>query len=265
MNFVLIRKTLRDHWKSSLAWGTGTIALAAIELYIYPTVVKSAGAMQQYIDAFPEALKTIFRMEDYVSGSGFLGTELFSMMFPLIFISIAAARGSDAIAREIESGTADLLFTMPHSRTKLILSKISALFIEIFLLGGAALIAIIIGAGLVDMVIGSKELTIATLASILLGTIFGGLALIAGALTGRKGAATGLAVMLGIASFLFYSLAPLVDTFDSILPFNPFQWALNGNPLSKGVTLISFGKLIASNIAIYATALFIFQKKDIKA
>lgn len=262
---VLVRKTLRDHWRSSLSWGVGIIALASIELYIYPTVVKSASAMQQYIAAFPEALKTIFRMDEYVSGAGFLGTELFSMMFPLIFISIASARGSDAIAREVETGTADLLFTLPHSRLKLISSKITALFTEIFLIGGAALLSIIIGARMVDMTIGSRQLAVATLASVLLGTIFGGFALIAGALTGKKGAATGLAVAPGIAFFLFYSLAPLVNTFDSFLAINPFEWALNGNPLSKGVSAISFEKLIAANISMYALALFIFQRKDIKA
>ena len=265
MNLAIISKTLRDRWRSTLAWSAGLLTMISLELYIYPTVVKSSEAMKQYIDAFPEALKTIFRMGDYFSGAGFLGTELFSLMIPLIFISVAAARGSSAIAGEVESGAADILFTLPLTRTRILISKIAAMVIELLLLSTLTVISIIFGARMVDMEISTSALITAISASALLALIFGAIALFAGSFTGKRGIATGVAITFAIAALLFYSLAPLVDTFDYLTPFNPMDWAINGNPLENGVSAISLLTLSFLFSAFSALALTLFRKRDIKA
>jgi hypothetical protein len=89
--------------------------------------------------------------------------------------------------------------------------------------------------------------------------------LIAGALTGKKAIATGLSVAFAIAALLFYSLAPLVDTFDALTPFNPMNWAINGNPLSEGVSGLNFAKLSSLFIALNLLALYLFRNRDIKS
>lgn len=265
MNFAIVTKTLRDHWRSSLAWSLGLLGMISLELYIFPSVVTSSDAMKQYIDAFPDALKTIFRMEDYFSGAGFLGTELFSMMIPLIFVSVAAARGSSAIAAEVETGTADILFTLPISRTRILLSKLAAMIIELLLLSTLAVTSISIGAQLVSMEISVGALITATSASALMALGYGAIALFAGSLTGKRGVATGLTITVAIAALLFYSLAPIVDTFDYLTPFNPMDWAINGNPLSQGISAFNFAKLFLLSSGFSALAIYLFRKRDIKA
>lgn len=265
MNLAIITKTLRDRWRSTTAWSVGLLAIITLQLYIYPTVATSSGAMQEYIDAFPEALKTIFRLEDYFSGAGFLGTELFSLMIPLILISVAAARGSTAIAGEIEAGTADILFALPISRTKILVSKMFALVLELLFLVTLAVTSIAIGATMVDMEISTISLITATSASGLMALVFGSIALVAGSLTGKRGVATGLAITFAIAALLFYSLAPIVNTFDYLTPFNPMDWAINGNPLSNGVSALSLVKLVLLFNAFSAAALLLFRKRDIKS
>jgi ABC-2 type transport system permease protein len=265
MNFAIVTKTLRDHWRSSLAWSLGLLGMISLQLYIYPSVVTSSDAMKQYIDAFPEALKTIFRMEDYFSGAGFLGTELFSLMIPLIFISVAAARGSSAIAGEVEAGTADILFTLPLSRARILMSKLAAMVIELLTLSALTVLSITIGAELVSMEISKSALVTATAASVLMALGYGAIALFAGSLTGKRGVATGLTITVAIAALLFYSLAPIVDTFDYLTPFNPMDWAINGNPLSDGVSAISFAKLSALFLGFSALAIYLFRECDIKA
>lgn len=265
MSLAIVFKTLRDSRKSTFFWTLGLLATAGIQLYIYPSVVKSSTAMQSYIDAFPDALKTVFRMENYTSGAGFLGVELYSLMVPLIFVAIGAARGSSAIAGEEEGGTADILFTIPISRTKIICSKIFALIIEIFLLSTLLVLAIKIGSELVDMTISMQAVAVATIATALLGLIFGAISLFVGSFTGKKGAATGVAVALGIAALLFYTMAPLVDTFDALTPFNPMNWAINGNPLSNGIPATHMLKLIVTSLGFTAISIVVFRKRDIKA
>ena len=265
MNLAIVLRSLTDHWKSTLMWALGIVSITSIQLYIYPSVIESSAAMQSYIDAFPEALKTVFRIEDYFSGEGFLGTELYSMMVPLILISLSAARGSSAIAAEEESGSADILFSLPISRAKIVVSKLVALIVEATFVATCLVIAIAIGSRLVDMQISLRKVVVATTAVLLLGLIFGALALIAGALTGKKAVATGLAIAAAISALLFYSLAPIVDTFDAFTPFNPMNWAINGNPLSDGVSAGNFAKLLGLFLALTSSALLVFRNRDIKS
>lgn len=265
MNFAIIRKTLRDRWRSTLAWALGLLSIISLQLYIYPTVANSSDAMTQYIDAFPEALKTIFRIEDYTSGAGFLGTELFSLMIPLILISLAVGRGSSAIAGEVESGTADILFALPISRTRILISKLMAMVIEVLVLTILAVAAIAIGASMVNLEISIAALITATSASGLMGLVFGAIALFAGSFTGKRSIATGLTITFAIAALVFYSLAPIVDTFDYLTPFNPMDWAINGNPLSSGVSALSFIKLTTVFTSFSTLAIVLFRKRDIKS
>jgi ABC-2 type transport system permease protein len=265
MNIALVIRTLKDHWKSTFMWSLGIVSITSIQLYIYPSVVESSTAMQSYIDAFPDALKTIFRLEDYFSGEGFLGTELYSMMVPLILISLSSSRGSSAIAGEEESGSADILFVLPISRSRIVISKLFALVIESLVVITSLVVAIAIGSKLVDLDISMRKVLVASLAAMLLGLIFGSFALIAGALTGKKAIATGIAVAAAIAALLFYSLAPIVDTFEILTPFNPMDWAINGNPLSDGVSAVNFGKLLGLFLLSSVTALLVFRNRDIKA
>ena len=86
MIFMLLFKTWRDHWKSLLSWAGVVVAMTSLQLSVFPSIAKTADAAEQFIDAYPEAFKKIFRMEDYTSGPGFLSTELFSLMLPLVLI-----------------------------------------------------------------------------------------------------------------------------------------------------------------------------------
>ena len=99
-----------------------------------------------------------------------------------------------------ESGTADILYTLPISRTRIVISKVAALFIEIALMSISTILTVVIGAKMVNMTIATSSVITATVAAGLMALIFGGLALLAGSFTGKKGAATGLAVTIAIAN-----------------------------------------------------------------
>ena len=61
---------------------------------------------------------------------------------------------------------------------------------------------------------------------ILLGFLMETIAAALGALTGKRNVALGISMSIAIALFVLYSLAPLVDFFDTINPVNPFQWTI---------------------------------------
>ena len=70
----------------------------SIELSVYPTMSKSGDSMKSFLDSFPEGFKKMFRMEDYFSGPGFLNTELFSLIIPMVMIGVGLAWGAGATA-----------------------------------------------------------------------------------------------------------------------------------------------------------------------
>lgn len=260
----LVVKTFRDHWKSLTAWGSVIVFMSSIQLYVYPTIVKTGDGMNQLLDSFPDPIKEIFRMQDYTSGAGFLSTELFSMMIPLVLIAVGATWGSSGTAQEEEDGTADLIFALPISRQRVILSKLFATVLACLILGVVSFVSISVGAPLVNMELDSVHLLAACISMFLLGVFFSSVGFLIGSLTGKKGVSLGISSGLGILAFLFYSLAPLVDTFDYITPINPIQWALGGNQLFEGPDYIGYAKLIAASLILFTLAIITFDRKDIR-
>ena len=265
MNFTLLLKTLRDRWRSSVAWAAGAVALSSIQLYIYPSVVSTGDVFDEFIKAFPKEFIAMFRIEDYTSGVGFLGTELFSMMIPLVFISVGSSWGASAAAEEEEKGTSEILYALPISRTRIIISKIVAAWAVMIAIGVVLVVVITIGSSMVDLDLKNVHLVAATTSCLALGIFFHGLAIMVGGLVGKRGAALGLAFAIGLVSFLIYSLAPLVDTFDAVLPFMPFEWAIGAKPLKTGFDLVGIGWLLLGALIGYVIALFAINRRDIDA
>jgi ABC-2 type transport system permease protein len=265
MQMVLLLKTARDHWRSYVAWTLGALALVGIELSVYPTVRSSAAGLTSFLDNFPDAFKQIFRKEDYTSGAGFLSTELFSMMLPLIFISIGASWGANASAQEEERRTADILLTLPISRARILLIKIMAAVMSQVLLAAIVVSSLLIGIGFVDLSLGTSKIIAGAISLLILGILFNAIATFLGAVWGKRSIALGGAVGSAIAGFLFYSLAPLVDTFKRITPVNPFQWTLGTRPLFDGINVGYTVVSLIVALGLYAASLVVFKRRDIQA
>ena len=239
--------------------------MISIQLSVYPTVRSSAVGLKTFLDNYPEALKQIFRMEDYTSGAGYLSSELFSMMLPLIFIFIGASWGANASAQEEERRTADILLALPISRVRILSTKIVAAISAQLLLAAVLILALVIGIRFVDLSLGTAKIIAGALTGALLGILFNAVATFLGAAWGKRSIALGGAISMAIAGFLFFSLAPLVHTFDRITPINPFQWTLGSRPLFNGIdvgyTLLS----LLVSLAFYAASLSVFKRRDIQA
>lgn len=265
MTMPLLLKTFRDHWRGLLGWGIGLVAMSSIQLSVYPTVRSSAAGLASFIENYPETLRQIFRMNDYTSGPGYLSTELFSFMVPLIFISIGASWGGNATALEEERRTADLLLTLPVSRANIIITKVSAALFAQLILATVLASSLLIGVRFVDLSISTPRIIAGCFTCVLLGVLFHSIAILFGAISGKKSLALGGTIALAISGFVLYSLAPLVHTFDRITPINPFQWTLGSQPLTRGISLGYSVTSVLVSLAIYILSISLFSKRDISA
>ena len=261
----LFLKTCRDHWRGFLGWMLGLIAIVSVQLAVYPTIRKSSADLAAYMHNFPPAFQKIFRMQDYASGAGYISTELLSFMIPFIFIAVGASWGANSTALEEERGTSDFLLSMPISRTQIVLSKLSAAVLAQVLLAVVVGASVIIGRRYVDLIADDSNIVASVLVCALLGLLFLGIALLIGVSTGKKTLALGGTIAVALASFLFYSLAPLVNTFDAILAANPFQWTLGSDPMHKGFDVWHILLTLGVASAFYVASLIIYDRRDLVA
>jgi ABC-2 type transport system permease protein len=256
----LLLKTWRDHWRGFLAWAVGLALITAVQLWVYPSIRDSASSTSQMIEAFPEEMRQIFDMSTYTTGEGYLNVELFSMVVPLIFIAVGATWGAAATADEEEKGTADLLLTLPVSWVRVMTTKIAATVLALVVLA-----CVLAGSSMIDMGVEAGGIASACLMASLLGILYAGVAFLVGAMTGRRGVAIGATITLALAAFIAYSLASMVDFFESINPANPFEWALGFNPLVNGLDAGYVLRLLLLSIVLLAAAVLVFRRRDIRS
>ncbi len=265
MNFTLFKKMFRDHWISLLAWGLVIIFIATVQLSVYPSIAESGNTAKQFIDTLPENMKQMFRMQDYTSGPGFLNTELFSLMLPLVMIGVGVLWGTSATAEEEQEGTADLLFSLPISRRSILVSKMAATFVALVSLSAIVFLAIYLLKNSAGLTVSTLFLAFACLTQVFLGLFFSGVGFLVGSLTGRKGLSLGVGSGIAIICFLFYSLSPLVSTFKFTNRINPFQWTLGNNILVNGFDASGLAKLIVSSVILFVSAVLVLERRELRS
>ena len=258
-------KSLRDIRRGFLWWSLGLIGFVALIVSVYPTVRSNPG-LNKLAEDYPKALQAFIAfggVVDYASAAGYLGIELFSLMVPLLLLVAAIGTGAGSIAGEEERGTLELLLANPVSRTKVVLEKTIALVLELTGLGVVLWLALWVGALLASMDISAGHLAAATLGAVLLALVFGTIAVLLGAATGRRTVAIGLTAATAVAAYLVNGLAPLVHALEVPQKLSPFYHYAVGDPLRNGVSFTHMAVLVA--IAVVATALapWLFSRRDV--
>jgi len=260
---TLMWRTLNERWRSTFGWGLGLVLMAVLQLAVYPSVAKSSASMQEFVDQWPEAFRQAFNLDAYTTGAGFLNAEMFSMMVPLVLIAVAVSGAAAATAAEEERGTADLLLSLPVSRGRVVVAKVLATVIAVLLVAAATLLAIAVGAPLVDLEVGLADLAAGVLMTALLALFFGAVALLVATVTGKRAVALGTAVGLALAAFLLNALTPMADWLEPWQKASPFYWALGDNPLINGVDAPMAGLLLVAAVALVVLADVAYRRRDI--
>lgn len=260
---ALYNKAIRDHSRGMAGWILGVVALVVIQLAVYPTIRASSEGWSALTDSFPDAIKKVLRMTDYTTEVGYLSAELLSFVLPFIFIGLGCTWGSRLTTEDEEGGAADILFSLPVARSSLLFTRVLAATTVLAGTSFAFVLTLSIGARLLEMSISVSKFIATALVLFLLSFLMMSIAAILGAVTGKRSIALGISMSVAIATFVFYSLAPLVSAFESLLSFNPMQWTIGTNPLQSGLH-IGYTMLIILLSGVLFTGTFeIFQRRDI--
>ena len=263
---VLVR-TLKDQKRALLWWSLGVVLMVAMTVLFYPSVRDSQASLNDAIDQMPKSVRAMFIGEgvDMASPTGYLDSQFFSLMAPLLFIIYAIGYGARALAGEEESGTLDMLLANPVSRRRIVVEKGFGLPVALMFLAIVFVASILICGMAVGMSVDVGALSSATLSSLLMGLVFGAGAMAVGAARGRRGASIGAAAAVVALMYFINSLA-LVSSIVKPFRFVSFFFYYGGvSPMSHGFDAGDTLVLVASAAVCFVATLMFFERRDLRA
>jgi ABC-2 type transport system permease protein len=228
----------------------------------YPIVRDSGETFDDYLDQLPEAFKTIIG-PDLTSPAGYLWSQLFSSVGPVIFLVYAIGTGARGIAGEEEAGSLDLVLSTPVRRDLVLRDKALAMVAGTVGLSAVLLATIAVVGPPFDLSVPFGDLLTAHALEGLVAIDFGMIALLIGAATGNRARAIGISSALAVAAYLVWAMATTVDWLEPLLPLSPFRWFADPQPVSNGTELVNVAVLVAIPVVAYAIALVLFRRRDL--
>jgi ABC-2 type transport system permease protein len=258
-------KGLRDNVRALLWWSLGLCALVAMECAIYPSVRRSAAGLNQYVNNLPEVFRKAFLgSADFGSPPGFINTELFSIMGPVLLLVFAIGAGARAIAGEEEAGTMDLLLSCPISRRRVTFEKFAFVVTGVGVLSVVLFAALLAGTTAAGMHLGAASLARACLLLGLLGLAFGTLAFAVGAATGRRALAIAVGGGLAAALYLLNTLSALAEGLKPFRVLSLFYYYGGATPLTQSLRAADIAVLLITTAVLLGAALFAFARRDVR-
>ena len=259
-------KNLRDQARNLLTWGIGAVVYVALLMSVYPSIKKSAGQLQGYVDNLPAALRAAFLGPggDFTSPTGYINTELLSWLAPIVFIAFAIGVAGRALAGEEEDGTLSLLLAYPVPRRRLALQKFAALAVLVCAIGFAFWASLTIATAILGTPVGALHLFEAVLRFTLLALAIGSVTLATGAATGRRSAGAAVGAGVAVAMYLLNTLAQVSGAMHPYRVFSLFHYSGGTTPLGRGLGAADVAVLAGTTLVLLALTVTLFQRRDIR-
>jgi ABC-2 type transport system permease protein len=263
---AILERSLADRRRSTVWWAVGIAAYTLVNVAVYPAI-KSQASLNDIIKEYPPALMALFGIDasklDLTSSVGYLSSQM-NLFGPLLLLMVGVAFGASTVAGEEEAGTLGLLLSYPVTRTRTVVEKAVALVVVVTAVG-LGLFAAILAGRLFQLDIPLGGMVAFCGSCVLLGVLFGALALAVGAGTGSKALATGTAAVMAAATYLLNSLSPVVTAFKPFRGLSPFWWGQGGNPLANGLALKDLAALVATSLVFMGLAAVVFNRRDLRS
>ncbi|HET9850579.1 MAG TPA: ABC transporter permease subunit [Candidatus Saccharimonadales bacterium] len=249
-----------------LFWCLGSVIYTLLVTAVYKSFVTNQTVnLGQTIQKLPDTVKSFTSItSSFNTPSGFLSSEPYYVVLPIIFLVLAISLASGLLAREEAGKTLELLLARPLGRGRLLAAKALAGILILAVVNIVAGLAMTILTRVFGIHIGVGLLWEAQAMLYLLALLFGALAFMITAI-GRAGhsAALGIAMLLAIGGYVLTSLEGAVHWLHTparLLPYHYYQPAkiLNGTFTTRPAIGFAIIALIFGIIAWLA-----FRRRDI--
>jgi ABC-2 type transport system permease protein len=258
-------KGLRDQLRPLAIWVAGVAFYVALLISIYPSIRKSAGAIQEYVKNMPEAVRAAFLgSSDFSTPVGYVNVELLSWLAPIVLIAFAVSVAARSLAGEEENGTLSLVLSHTVGRRRLVLQKYAAMLIVVGVLGAAFWLSLTVATAIAGTPVGAADTAKALLGLTLLGLAIGSITYALSAATGRRQVGIAAGAGVGVAMYLLNTLAVMNETIRPLRYLSLFHYSGGASPLGKDLDVAGLVVLVATSAVMLVAATVFFERRDVR-
>jgi len=262
---TVFAKTLRDQRRSYPWWVAGFVLTIMMYASFWPSVSSNAAQFDEYLQNLPEVFKELLGTAGFATAEGYLQSELFSFLGPILLLVYAIGAGARAIAGEEEAGSLDLLLSTPVRRRRVLADKFGAMVLGTFGLALAMWLSVVALGAIWDLRPDLANFTAASVHLFLLAVAFGAISLAVGATTGGKGLAIGVPSGVALITFVVNLFGTAVSWIEPLRPLSPFYYYSGSQPLTNGLHTVHALVLVGISAVALAVALRAFERRDLAA
>lgn len=267
MSGVVFRRFLRDVRRSTIWWALGMIVLVAFTVAFYPSV-KGNAAFDELFDDLPETVRTLVGAQEGVpltSPPGYLHGRLFSVMVPVLLLTLGVGLGARAIGGSEGDGTLELLLAQPVTRARVVAERFGAMVTVLAAVTATLTLALVASAPLVGLLDGITiaGLVAASGAAFCLALLHASLAFAIGCATGRSGPPVAAATSVAAGGYLVQGLAAISGGLSAVQTVSPWHWYLDRNVLIDGLPAAAvLGPVILTGL-FFIAGRHLFARRDL--
>lgn len=213
----------------------------------------------------PKGVADLLGGADYSTLSGWLKSEIVSILGPVIVAGVAITSAAATTAGEEQERITALLLAHPVSRSRLLSAKAAAIASAVTVLGIATFAGLLGGVAVAGGGVGAGDIAAQSLHLVFLGIALGSLALAIGASTGERALASGGAAGVAGLMFLINGFAPVVHAISWLKYLTVFHYYSGHDPLTRGVNVGDLAVLALLTAALVALAITGIRRRDIRS
>jgi ABC-2 type transport system permease protein len=228
---------LAQRRRSAIWWSVAVGLLAWAIAASYPSIAESADAFNEYVSTLPEGVVDLLGNSSMTSPAGYLTSQFYGNMFPLLLITLGVGAAAWSIAGSQADGTLEMLLANPIRRSTVGLSRFTAVAVLVFLVDVAATLVMAAIRGLYQLEsLSVPNVFLAGVGSYLLAMLFAAVAFGFGAATGSRGIAIAGGSGVAAGTYVIFALSGFVSGLANLKWVSPWYWFLNADPLASGPT-----------------------------
>lgn len=224
------------------------------------TVIEDA--VIEFGAGFPDELLALFGGGDLSTPEGYFQIESFGLVTPIALMVVTITLGARALAGEEENRTMGVLLANPVSRSAVLTEKLAAMVLYGLTVGVVVLAGTSAGNWISNLGMDYGNIAATALLATLIGLLFGALALLVGAVTGRTRVAIFVPVGAALLLHTMNALASLTDAWWGRL--SPFYYYLGSDPLNNGMAWGDAAVLLGLTMLLVALAYPAFNRRDLR-
>ena len=215
-------------------------------------------------EQLPEQLIALFGGGDLSTPEGWYTLETFGLMAPVGVILVTAIMGAGALAGEESRRTMGMLLANPISRSRIVFEKALPMVLFAFAVGFATFAGVALGSLIADLGMSIGNIAATATLQVLVGLVFGSLALALSAGTGRTSVSIFGAAGAAVVFHLINSFGVLNDTIADLAWLTPFHYYLGNDPLNNGMDWVDAAVLAVLSAVLIGLSFVLFERRDIR-